>query len=410
MTWMNAAWLFVECYLYRRLHTFFKRSQHWKNYDVFAAQKISTFKSSRPAVLELAAKYKDLITKLQENKSKNHLIADSQAGSAAATPSAEEADAQKLLFIEMCEICLWGNATDLSLLTSLSYDDIQALQGSSARKAAENKILVNDLPAAYDSLEHSQSTKGEKNNGERIVHIILDNAGFELFVDLVLAGYLIESGLATRVVLEGKAMPWFVSDVIPTDFGHLIDALRHPHAFFSTTPNDAASNEQPPPSVLSDDEISTLNFLAEHLTTLHTSSALTLRCSPFWTTPASYWRLPTLAPSLHDDLCASELVIFKGDLNYRKLVGDAMWDPTTSFAEAIGPLGRKAGEGKGVKVLALRTCKADTVVGLPAGKDEELRGVEEGGDDGDEKEEERKKRKWAWSGRWAVIQFWDGKK
>jgi damage-control phosphatase, subfamily III len=68
-------------------------------------------------------------------------------------PEAEYEQAEKLLFIEMCEICLWGNAADLSLLTSLTYEDIQKLQGSEARRQSEKNIIVNDLEAAYESLK-----------------------------------------------------------------------------------------------------------------------------------------------------------------------------------------------------------------------------------------------------------------
>jgi hypothetical protein len=75
-----------------------------------------------------------------------------------------------------------------------------------------------------------------------------------------------------------------------------------------------------------------------------------------------------------------------------------MWDSTTPFTQAIGPLG----PGTGVNVLALRTCKADVVVGLPSGKDEELRAMEGGGADSGA-------RKWAWSGKWAVVSFSAGK-
>lgn len=80
------------------------------------------------------------------------------------------------------------------------------------------------------------------------------------------------------------------------------------------------------------------------------------------------------------------------------VVFQAMWDPTTPFGEGIGPLGRSSG----VRTLALRTCKADTVVGLPKGEDERLRATEDGGGASEA-------RQWAWSGRWAVIQYWDGK-
>ncbi len=58
--------------------------------------------------------------------------------------------------MEMCEICLWGNATDLSLLTNLTYEDIQKLQGTEARKASEKNILANDLAAVYELLSKAK--------------------------------------------------------------------------------------------------------------------------------------------------------------------------------------------------------------------------------------------------------------
>ena len=77
-----------------------------------------------------------------------------------------------------------------------------------------------------------------------------------------------------------------------------------------------------------------------------------------------------------------------------------MWPPTTPFSTALGPLGTP---GSGMRTLALRTCKADVVVGLPEGEDERLLKTEGGGEPG------TSKRKWAWSGKWAVVQFCDGK-
>lgn len=59
------------------------------------------------------------------------------------------------------------------------------------------------------------------------------------------------------------------------------------------------------------------------------------------------------------------------------------------------------GPDSGVRVLALRTCKADVVVGLPEGEDERIKKLS--GDEGSDT------RKWAWSGKWAVVQFSDGK-
>ncbi|KAL9118008.1 MAG: hypothetical protein Q9187_005451 [Circinaria calcarea] len=381
-TWFNVPWLYAECYLYRRMSTSFTLSKHWNSYDVFARQKMSTFKSSRPAVLELAAKYKELVSQLGSGTTINK--------------SAEELEqAERIVFTEMCEICLWGNATDLSLLTSLTYEDIQKLQGSDARKAAEKNIIANDLPAAYLALKNAQKTERKE---DRRVDIILDNAGFELFVDLILAGYLLSANLATHVVLHPKSIPWFVSDVLPGDFASLFNALADPQAFYTgASDDDRHAGKTPQP--LSSKEAEELSFLFERWSSFHQEGQLTIRPNRFWTQAGSYWRLPRTEPRLFDDLKESELVIFKGDLNYRKLTGDVMWDPTTPFTAAIGPMGLDSG----VRTLALRTCKADVVVGLPEGEDERLKATEDGGEDSGA-------RKWEWSGKWDVIQFCDGKK
>ncbi|KAF1957540.1 DUF89-domain-containing protein [Byssothecium circinans] len=381
-TWHKVPWLYSECYLYRRVSSIFKRTQHWKSYDIFARQKMATFKSSRPAVVELAGRYKSIVTELESK----HTIKG-------ASTQDELEEAEKILFMEMCEICLWGNATDLSLLTNLTYEDIQKLQGSQARKAAEQNIIVNDLEKAFKILSAAQKS----GQNERRVDIVLDNAGFELFVDLILAGYLLASGLATTVVFHPKSIPWFVSDVLPQDFGALIQALADPQSFYSAISDDekhAGKTSVP----LSESEVEDLQFLFEHWSRVHAEGQLVLRPNLFWSAGGSFWRLPKSDPSLHEDLKESELVIFKGDLNYRKLTADAAWAATTPFTKAIGPLG----PGSGVRVLALRTCKADVVVGLPEREDERIKATEGGGGDSGA-------RKWAWSGKWAVVQFSDGK-
>ena len=285
----------------RRLNTLFAPSKYWKNYDVFRRQKMSTFKSSRPAVLELASRYKELAQEAEKATAR---------GNAADTT----AEADKLLFSEMCEICLWGNATDLSLLTSLTYEDIQALQGSKARKESQKNIIINELDHAFDALHKARK---EKKDAERRVDIVLDNSGFELYVDLILAGYLLSSGLATTVVLHPKLIPWFVSDVIPRDFSDLLNALSDPQEFY--TRRDESGIAYPS---LSEKEVADTKFLFEQWSQLHQDGKLIIRPHGFWTTPGCYWRMPGVAPDLFEDLKQSELVLFKGDLNYRKLVND----------------------------------------------------------------------------------------
>jgi len=188
-----------------------------------------------------------------------------------------------------------------------------------------------------------------------------------------------------------------VSDVIPADFSALLNALNDAQAFYSTPDEDEKSSGKIP-TALSEKEIGELTFLFERWSGFHAEGQLIIRSHRFWTEGGSYWRLPTSAPELCEDLKSSLLVIFKGDLNYRKLTGDATWDPTTPFTQAIGPLGKDSG----INVLALRTCKADVVVGLKEGLDEELRKKEGGGGDSGA-------RKWAWSGKWAVVSFSEGR-
>ncbi|PTB63421.1 DUF89-domain-containing protein [Trichoderma citrinoviride] len=375
-SWFQVPWLFAECYMYRRISSFFRMTEKWRSYDIFARQKTDTFRSSRSAVVELAARYVDIISKIRADKNAAH-----------------DAEAEKILFIEMCEVCLWGNATDLSLLTNMTYDDIQKLQGSEARKAAEKNILVNNLPETYNLLKKARA-EGKK---ERRVDFVLDNAGFELYVDLVLAGFLLNTGLATHVVLRPKSIPWFVSDVLPADFAALLSALADPKRFFEApTEEEKVADRTPPP--LSEKEVENLRSVFHDWAGMHGEGQMSIRPNRYWTAAGSFWRLPHEAPELYEDLKEAELVIFKGDLNYRKLVADAWWDPTTPFQEAIGPMGA----GSGVNVLALRTCKADVVVDLPPGKDEELRALEGGGGD-------TGARKWAWGGKWAVVSLSQGK-
>lgn len=269
---------------------------------------MSTFRSSRPAVLELAAKYKGLVEQLESNVMSSKSLK-------------EVKEAERILFIEMCEICLWGNATDLSLLTSLTYEDIQKLQGAAARKTSEKNIIVNDLPAAYEVLKKAQEDQDKQ---EKRIDIILDNAGFELFVDLILAGYLLSAGLATQIVLHPKSIPWFVSDVLPTDFAALLNALSDPQSFY-TTPSEEERNAGKEPEALSEKEVSELSFLFQHWSSFHQEGKLLIRPNLFWTSAGSYWRIPGAEADIYNDLKESELVIFKGDLNYRKLTGDVSY-------------------------------------------------------------------------------------
>ena len=61
----------------------------------------------------------------------------------------------------------------------------------------------------------------------------------------------------------------------------------------------------------------------------------TIHPDPFWTYPHDYSLLKKDDKKLYSELSEADLLIFKGDLNYRKLVGDLKWNPTDTFQESL---------------------------------------------------------------------------
>ncbi|KAH8823864.1 DUF89 domain-containing protein [Flagelloscypha sp. PMI_526] len=361
-TWMTAPWLFAECYLYRLLRAQFSLTQHWKNYDPFRTQKLDTFRKSSVSIRKLAT----TMYELEEEKDK-----------------LDEARLA-VLWKEMLTMALWGNATDLSLLTHLTISDIENLQavGKDAQASRSKFILRDDQDLAWNRLKQLKGAR---------IDFILDNAGFEVFTDLLFADFLVTyTPFVSKVVFHGKLIPWFVSDVTPPDWRETFEVLLD-SGFF---PNDSNT-----------ENVDHLLYMAKRWKGYVTDGTFQLsvpvdtplgglgdselvKTSSFWTTPFPYWNMKVIAPTLWNHLAESGLVIFKGDLNYRKLTGDVDWPHDTPFEVALGPL---AGS---FPLLSLRTNKADVVVGVE--KDVADRLTETEG------------RKWRTDGRYALISFVDG--
>lgn len=350
VTWLTGPWLFLECYLYQLIDLWFKKTENLATFDVFERLKNNTFKQSSFGVLELCKRYEVLARQL--------VVED------------VDADSLRLLFNEFIDISLWGNATDLSLLAgNVTLEDIKSVQGAEIRKKNEEKIIVNDISQVWDHLQQSSRKR---------VDIVLDNSGFELFADLCLTLFLLDSRLIDKVVLHCKEIPWFVSDTMPKDFSNLLDQLSD-QSFF---PEIYGSN----------DDKSAITFLFSKIQSYVSYGQIYTLHHPFWTSCENYWKIPE-CNDLYEELKQSDLIVFKGDLNYRKLTGDLDWDTTTPFTTAIQQLASSR-----LPVLALRTCKADVVVGLPLGLNEKL--IEEYKLMGNEIGEF-----WTASGKWAVISF-----
>ncbi|THV23525.1 ARMT1-like domain-containing protein, partial [Glycomyces paridis] len=200
---------------------------------------------------------------------------------------------------------LWGNQADLGFRTN-----------NRTATTASGAIVADDGAALWSLIDAPRDAP---------VIVVADNAGRELTADLALVDLLLETG---PVELHLKPHPYFVSDAPCDDVLASLDTLaadRHAET------RDLAARLR---AALGDDR-------------------LRLRVHEVYALPTRYLDLP---PALADDFAAARVVILKGDLNYRRLVGDREWDPTTPFAEAAGDLGWP--------VAALRTAKSDLAVGL----------------------------------------------
>ena len=349
--WQAAPWLYTECYMYRLIHTYFTLStSFWHSFDMFATSKRSSLVGSKKGTIELVKRFRGVLQAIGEKQ-------------------AVDEETQKAIFEEMIQISLWGNATDLALLTSLSVEELNSRQGKAVRDSNKKNIVVDDTEQVWSLLSSLRAIRSSKD-----IHIVLDNAGFELLTDLIFAGYLIESDYCKKVVLHGKRMPWFVSDVNLEDFKYLIEGFANGTVYDALNPTDEIE----------------LQEAGKYWRDLIHSGKLEFRAELFWTTQHPFGRLPLVEPALFEDLADADLVVYKGDLNYRKLTYDGMWPHSTPFNKALGPLAKKH-DGQGARTLVLRTAKADVRVGLKPGQDKAL---EEG---------------WTRHGKYAMVSYWDAK-
>ncbi|KDN53628.1 DUF89-domain-containing protein [Tilletiaria anomala UBC 951] len=349
-TFMNAPWLFAEAYKYRRLHECFSVSKYWKDYDVFFRQKCDTFSRSSQAVFELSTRF-----------------AEPFQHEPGATRD-EKSKAKQLLFHELTQVSLWGNATDLSLLINMTEEDIRNLQSTGGEHLAdtEKNILGNHLEQLWSLL-------GKMKNGR--IDFVLDNAGFELYCDMVYADWLIQSGIASEVRFHGKRLPWFVSDVTRKDFDWLINTMVYGSLF----PNGT------------DAELASLKSLGQRWQSYVRQGKWIYEQHPFWCTGYTFWSISGEAPDLFLHLADSDCVFFKGDLNHRKLTYDCQAPSDTPFDIAIGPL---ASEDGAPPVISLRTIKSDVVVGVDNAIAQRLDQEEPG---------------WRISGKYAVVLMSEGR-
>lgn len=308
-TWLNSGWFFAEVYLYRLI---MQAARWWESgRDPFAPWKA------------------------EETTGESFWLA-LEAALSTQTTAPDERLAEVLLH------ALWGNRIDLSLKSAAAH-------GTSWH---QDDLLSDQRGGVIGLL-----LQGE-NRHAGVVHLITDNIGSELAMDLVLAQALLDTGAAAQVMLHVKLHPTFVSDATAPDVLSFIHLLEY-------TGRSAD-----------------LRKFGGSLRALFEGGRLTLAPDSFWNSARFLWDMP---PRLRQTFTGGRLAILKGDANYRRAVGDALWNPAAPFAEVCGYFP--------IPLLALRTLKSDPVVGLPDGAAERLSAEDA---------------RWRVSGQRGVIQFKPG--
>ena len=256
--------------------------------------------------------------------------------------SREERGVEKILE-EGLYFSLWGNQADLSLWPAGSEENPKHI----SPKSLQDHLLVNDIQQVLKVLVGGSTSRAR-------LDILLDNAGFELISDLGLVDILLGHNLVERVVLHAKSHPTFVSDVIPVDVEEAIQFL----------------------AVLGDQDA---RSFASRLENYSTAGQLQIESHPFWNSPLPLWELPD---DLGREWRGSSLVISKGDMNYRRILGDLQWEYSLPFQQVVDYLP--------APLAALRTLKAELAVGL--GQDQ-VQTVE------------NRDPNWMVDGCWGVIHF-----
>jgi uncharacterized protein with ATP-grasp and redox domains len=242
--------------------------------------------------------------------------------------------------VGLLKTALWGNQADLSMWDADADGPDHLGTGR-----GEEHLLVDDTGTVIEHL----------NALDRPVRVDVwgDNAGFELVTDLALIDGLLSRDI-DRVVLHVKAHPTFVSDTTVDDVRHALDLLGK------------------------DDDEAT-RALSTRLKTALADGRLLLSDALTWTSPLRAREFPA---NVNAELARADLLISKGDANYRRLLGDRHWSFTTPFKEVMSYFP--------APLLTLRTLKAEVAAGLSS---EQVDRLNETDPD------------WAVNGRWGLIQF-----
>lgn len=318
--WLDVPWYFAEAYFYRRI------LEATTYFQVGSWQNVDPYEKQKRLGLETTI----------------DAIGGLSGFVKSAIASATDIETKKNALSQLLSADLWGNRVDLSLWP--------IMEGGISRVEStreQSYILVDDTAIIAEKVVNFHNLR---------VDFIVDNAGFELIGDLCLADYLLASNAAAVVHLHLKAHPIFVSDAMVKDVLYTIE--------FLTQATDLNIKE-----------------LGWRLKDYLDKGRLLCQENFFWTSPLAFWEMPE---SLEQELSNANLIIVKGDANYRRTIGDRHWEYTTPYQSITSYFP--------AAFVALRTLKSELATGLTSSQLEQL---------------PQQDTQWLTNGQWGVIQFVD---
>lgn len=210
---------------------------------------------------------------------------------------------------------------DLSNLTVT--DEARRRQGMIERE----NLLIDDFAVVFKIFEEHPPSQ---------IAFINDNVGIELGFDLCLADFLLRSNKTERITFYLKPYPFFVSDAMPKDLQETIETFTEASALC-------------------------LRVLGRRLENALSERTLTPSDDWFWASPYHFCQMPR---SLFKEISNLDLVISKGDVNYRRLLSDRHWPYTTPITEIVHYFP--------TSLLILRTLKGEIMVSLKEGQADKI--------------------------------------
>jgi len=241
--WLNAPWVISEFYLYRRVVEAFRYFE--TGYDMFVQQKAQGLIEALPSINEIATRLPSL---LKSEKS-----------------AALEVAVQTSIWGNKMDLSLWPAANTGAMATvetrvSADVSEAGKISFGATLEAGRKYILDDHTATIVQLLEKAASGKGE-------IGIVVDNAGYELFSDMLLGHCLLELGVAKRITFHTKGHPTFVSDATNDDCMETIEYL--------SSASSAAT-------------VTLANQFRAHVE----SDAFVFQNDLFWCQPTPFWDMP----------------------------------------------------------------------------------------------------------------------